>query len=91
MRQNIILNAFCLVCALVGTWAIDVWGRKPTTVASTAGLTICIFILGALTKIYGNSAFHPGIYATVAMIFLFQGSYSFGWTPVLYLYPPEVL
>lgn len=24
-------------------------------------------------------------------IFLFQGAYSFGWTPLLYLYPPEVL
>jgi hypothetical protein len=27
----------------------------------------------------------------VAAIFLFQGAYSFGWTPILYLYPPEVL
>ena len=25
------------------------------------------------------------------MIFLFQGAYSFGWTPLAYLYPPEVL
>ena len=32
-----------------------------------------------------------GISATVAAIFLFQGAYSFGWTPLLYLYPPEVL
>lgn len=67
------------------------WGRKPTTIVSTAGLTIFIFLIGALTKIYGTSTQHSGIYATVAMIFLFQGAYSFGWTPVLYLYPPEVL
>lgn len=31
------------------------------------------------------------MYGTVAAIFLFQGAYSFGWTPLLYLYPPEVL
>jgi hypothetical protein len=50
-----------------------------------------IFILGALSKIYGNTTYHPGNYAAVAAIFLFQGSYSIGWTPLLYLYPPEVL
>lgn len=37
------------------------------------------------------SANRAGIFATVAAIFLFQGAYSFGWTPLLYLYPPEVL
>lgn len=41
--------------------------------------------------VYGTSDNHSGIYATVAAIFLFQGAYSFGWTPILYLYPPEVL
>jgi hypothetical protein len=25
------------------------------------------------------------------MIFLFQGAYSFGWTPLLYVIPPEIL
>jgi hypothetical protein len=60
---------------------------------STILLTIFIFMIGALTKVYGasNSTYHPGIYATVASIFLFQGAYSLGWTPILYLYPPEVL
>ena len=41
--------------------------------------------------VYGTSTNHSGIYGTVAAIFLFQGAYSFGWTPLLYLYPPEVL
>jgi Sugar (and other) transporter len=48
-------------------------------------------MVGALTKVYGTSTNKSGIYATVAAIFLFQGAYSFGWTPLLYLYPPEVL
>ncbi|KDR80418.1 hypothetical protein GALMADRAFT_61792 [Galerina marginata CBS 339.88] len=89
--QNIILNAFCLVCSIFGTYIIDVWGRKPTAVISTALLTIFLFMVGALTKVFGNSTNTSGIYGTVAAIFLFQGTYSIGWTPILYLYPPEVL
>ncbi|KZP13863.1 sugar transporter [Athelia psychrophila] len=92
LEINIILNAFCLVCSLLGTWAVDGWGRKPMGVLSTGLLTIFIFMIGALTKEYGTGSTNKSaIYATVASIFLFQGAYSFGWTPLLYLYPPEVL
>lgn len=52
---------------------------------------IMIFVVGALTKLYGTSTYTPGVYGTVASIFLFQGSYSLGWTPLSVLYPPEVL
>jgi hypothetical protein len=41
--------------------------------------------------VYGNSTNTSGIYGTVAAIFLFQGSYSFGWTPLTVLYPPEIM
>ncbi|PPQ99579.1 LOW QUALITY PROTEIN: hypothetical protein CVT26_008400 [Gymnopilus dilepis] len=91
LQINIILNAFCLVCSIFGTYIIDVWGRKPTAVVSTALLTIFLFMVGGLTKAFGNSSNTSGIYGTVAAIFLFQGTYSIGWTPILYLYPPEVL
>jgi len=40
---------------------------------------------------YGSSTNTSGIYGTVAAIFLFQGSYSVGWTPLTMTYPPEVL
>ncbi|KAF4635804.1 hypothetical protein G7Y89_g2287 [Cudoniella acicularis] len=91
LQINIILNAWCLLCALGGTYYADKLGRKLLAIISTSGLTIFLFLVGALTKIYGNSTSSSGIYGTVAMIFLFQGAYSFGWTPLLYLYPPEVL
>lgn len=91
LEINIILNAWSLVCALAGTWGIDKVGRKPTALISTGLLTICIFIIGALTKVYGTSTEKSGIYGTVAAVFLFMGAYSYGWTPLLYLYPPEVL
>ena len=41
--------------------------------------------------VYGTSGNVHGVYGTVAAIFLFQGAYSFGWTPMTVLYPPEVL
>ncbi|KAI7277653.1 hypothetical protein KC345_g6498 [Hortaea werneckii] len=91
LEVNIVLNAWSLVCALCGTLAIDRLGRKTTALASATALTVIIFIEGALTKVYGTSKNDSGTYATVASVFLFMGAYSFGWTPLLYLYPPEVL
>ncbi|KAJ7625315.1 MFS sugar transporter-like protein [Mycena polygramma] len=91
LQINVILNAFCLVCSLAGTYWVDRIGRKPTAIISISSLSLFLFLVGALTKTYGNSTNNSGIYATVAMIFLFQGAYSFGWTPLLYVYPPEIL
>ena len=91
LQINVILNAWCLCCSIAGTWSVDIWGRKPTAVVCTGMLTVMIFIVGALTAVYGNSTDSSGVYGTVAAIFLFQGAYSYGWTPLLYLYPPEVL
>lgn len=31
------------------------------------------------------------VYGDVAVMFLFQGFYSIAWTPLLTLYPPEVM
>lgn len=91
LEINIILNAWCLVVSIIGTMMSDRLGRKSLAAISTGLLTIFIFIVGALTKVYGNSTNQSGIYGTVAAIFLFQGAYSFGWTPLTVLYPPEVL
>lgn len=91
LKVNIVLNAWCLVCSILGTWMVDIWGRKPTAVFCQSFLTIMIFIVGILTAVYGTSGDQNGIYGTVAAVFLFQGAYSIGWTPLLNLYPPEVL
>ncbi|KAF4633408.1 hypothetical protein G7Y89_g4710 [Cudoniella acicularis] len=91
LEINIILNAWCLVIAIIGTYFMDRWGRKALALLSTGLLIIFIFMIGGLTAGFGNSQNISGIYGTVAAIFLFQGSYSFGWTPLSVLYPPEVL
>ncbi|KAJ9131239.1 MFS sugar transporter-like protein [Pleurostoma richardsiae] len=91
LEINIILNAWCLVVAVLGTLMSDYIGRKTQALISTSLLTIFIFMVGALTKVYGTSGNTSGVYGTVAAIFLFQGSFSFAWTPLTVLYPPEVL
>lgn len=91
LEINIILNVWCLVVAVAGTLTIDKIGRKNIAVISTALMVVFIFLVGGLTKAFGNSTNSSQVYGTVASIFLFQGAYSFGWTPLTVLYPPEVL
>ncbi|KAH9213622.1 MFS sugar transporter-like protein [Leptodontidium sp. 2 PMI_412] len=91
LEINVILNAFCLCVAIGGTACLNKIGRKPLGAFSVGLLAIFIFMIGGLTSAFGESENTAGIYGTVAAIFLFQGSYSFGLTPLTVLYPPEVL
>ncbi|KAG8414175.1 hypothetical protein J3459_014959, partial [Metarhizium acridum] len=92
--KNVVLNVWCLACCLAGTQLAASWGRKSTALLSQGLLTACLFIIGGLSKIYADN---PGgaskglIYGDVAVMFLFQGFYSIAWTPLLTLYPPEVM
>ena len=91
--QNVVLNVWCLFCALLGTHLAAAWGRKPTAITSEVLLVICLFIIGGLAKLYADnpaSASNSLVYGNVAVMFLFQGFYSIAWTPLLYLYPGEV-
>ena len=52
-----------------------------------------LFIIGGLTKAYAadpGNASSALIYGNVGSMFLFQGFYSIGWTPLASLYPPEI-
>lgn len=88
------LNVWCLICALFGTQLAALWGRKPTALLTQTLCTISLFIIGGLSKLYADNpatASSSLVYGDVAVMFLFQGFYSIGWTPLLYLYPPEVM
>ncbi|KAK6212782.1 hypothetical protein LQW54_004871 [Pestalotiopsis sp. IQ-011] len=91
LEINIILNAFCLVVSVAGTLVADRVGRKVLAAVSTSLCVVFLFIIGALTKFYGESTYQPAIYANVAMMFLAMGSYSLAWTPLSFIYPPEIL
>ncbi|KAL2219712.1 putative sugar transporter [Thermoascus aurantiacus ATCC 26904] len=55
LEINIILNAFCLVVSVVGSAFAERLGRRVLAISSTGLLTIFIFIIGGLTKLYGTS------------------------------------
>lgn len=90
LQVAIIRAAFCLVCALFGCWTFDIIGRKKQALISTTGLIVCLFILGGLIKKYGDSDNIHGKYGSIAMMFMFTGFYSYCYSPMLYLYPPEL-
>ncbi|KAI2469087.1 putative hexose carrier protein [Annulohypoxylon bovei var. microspora] len=92
LKANVVLNVFCLLCSLAGSYLSSEVGRKPTAIISQTLLIIFLFVIGGLTKIYNDNpaaASQSLVYGNVAVIFLFQGAYSLAWTPLLYLYPPE--
>ncbi|KAJ8112285.1 hypothetical protein ONZ43_g5430 [Nemania bipapillata] len=94
LQANVVLNVWCLACALSGTHLVSRWGRKPTALMSEVLLFTTLFIIGGLTKAYNDNpegASQSLIYGDVAVMFLFQGFYSVAWTPLLYIYPAEVM
>ena len=94
LKANVVLNVWCLFTCLLGTHLIAKWGRKPTALTTEVLLVICLFLIGGLSKIYADDPDGTSqslIYGDVAVMFLFQGFYSVAWTPLLYLYPAEVM
>lgn len=85
------LAACSLVFSLGGSLYTDRCGVKSASLISTGGTAVSLFLIGAMTKTYGHSDSLPGIWATVGCIFLFSVSYAFGWVPILFLLPAEIL
>lgn len=88
---NIGINGVTLVVSILGSFYTDRVGAKAAALVSTGGTTVAMFIIGALTKFYGETDYKPGIYATVAMIFIAAAVFAFGWIPILFLVPAEML
>ncbi|KAI1453750.1 hexose transporter [Annulohypoxylon moriforme] len=91
LEINLGLSAFQFCVALTGSALADRLGRRLLALISLGLCTTFFYLLGGLTARYGDSADKGGIYATVAVIFLFLGAYSFGITPLTSMYAPEVL
>lgn len=90
LRVNIVMSSWSLVIALCGCLMFDKFGRKLQPVISLTGMVICFIILGVLIKEFGDGHNISGMYGAVAMMFLFSGFYSFTFTPLNSLYPPEL-
>lgn len=91
LEINIILTAWSFVISVVSSYYADRFSRRWLCVWSLGGGIVCFYLLGGLTAAYGSGGNVSGIYGTIACIFLYNGTYSFGITPLTVLYPPEVL
>ncbi|KAH8660365.1 MFS sugar transporter-like protein [Xylariales sp. PMI_506] len=91
LEITIILNAWCFVVSVIGTRLLDQFGRKKIAIISNSCMVAMLFLVGGLTAGFGTSENTSAVYGTVASIFLFQGIYSLAWTPLIMLYPPEIM
>ncbi|KAF2636587.1 general substrate transporter [Massarina eburnea CBS 473.64] len=91
LQINVILTAWTLVVAFSASFFADRLGRKTLCALSLSAGIISLYILAGLTAKFGTSGYTPGVYGTIAMIFIYNATYSWGITPLTVLYPPEVL
>jgi MFS family permease len=94
LKANVVLNVWCLFCSMLGTWLCARWGRKSTALVGQTMLTVCLFIIGGLSKKYADNpktAPQSLVYGDVAVMYIFQGFFSIAWQPLLFLYPTEVM
>lgn len=91
LQINVILSSWQLVVATAGSALADRLGRRVLALLSLSLCTAFFYLLAGLTARFGGSTSTAGVYGTVACIFLFLGTYSFGITPLTAMYAPELL
>ncbi|KAL4953368.1 general substrate transporter [Aspergillus filifer] len=89
-QVQVIINCWSFAVAIVGSFMLDIIGRRVQTFIGVGGMVVTLCMIGGLIKRYGESTYTPGIYGTIAVIFLFQGFYAFSVTPMTSLYATEV-
>ncbi|KAH8816714.1 MFS sugar transporter-like protein [Xylogone sp. PMI_703] len=87
----VIMNAVQIVISALGCMFVDRFGRRPLLIWVNVGCSICWIGVTAASGIQASKHDKASSAATVALIYIFQAVYSFGWTPLQALYPVEVL
>ncbi|MCJ1389665.1 hypothetical protein MMC18_002522 [Xylographa bjoerkii] len=85
------MNAVQIVFAALGACFVDKLGRRKMLIGVNAACCLCwigVTIACSQAAMTGSKSASA---ATVAMVYIFQVCYSFGWTPMQALYPVEVL
>lgn len=85
------MNAVQIIISGIGSLFVDKIGRRPMLFWVNVGCCICWIGVSAAAGIQDKTGSKASSVATVAMIYIFQAVYSFGWTPLQALYPVEVL
>jgi MFS family permease len=91
MIVNLVLNVWNFVCAIFGSFAMEQLGRKGMLLGASVAMTFFLVLMAILGALYGDGSNVSASYGTVAIMFLFLGSYSFAWTPLTFVYPVEIL
>lgn len=68
LKANVVLNAWCFVCAVFGTKLLVNWGRKPSALACQASLGVMLYIIGGLSKVYEDQS-NAGIVSSNSLIY----------------------
>ncbi|CAI7626997.1 unnamed protein product [Penicillium pancosmium] len=88
---NLALQAWNGLSALGGAFATEKFGRRPLWLLSTAMMFVFFGLVTALSGIFAEKHIKAAGSASVAMLFLFFGSYALAYTPLSIAYPVEIL
>ncbi|RMY61960.1 hypothetical protein D0863_11120 [Hortaea werneckii] len=89
-QVNVIIQCWSFAIAVLGSFILDIIGRRLQLLGSQCGMVFTLFLMGGLIKKYGESEKTSAIYGTIAVIFLFQACYAFSITPMTSSYPTEI-
>jgi MFS family permease len=85
------LQAWNGLAALGGALATEKYGRRSLWMISTALMFVFFAAVTALSGVFAEMHIKAAGSASVAMLFLFFGSYALAYTPLSIAYPVEIL
>jgi len=85
------MNAVQIIFAALGCLFVDRLGRRPMLIGVNIACCVCWIGVTVACAQAAETGSKAASAATVAMVYIFQVCYSFGWTPMQALYPVEVL
>ncbi|KAJ5359144.1 uncharacterized protein N7496_011557 [Penicillium cataractarum] len=88
---NLALQAWNGLAALGGALATEKYGRRSLWMISTALMLVFFAAVTALSGVFAEMHIRAAGSASVAMLFLFFGSYAVAYTPLSIAYPVEIL
>ncbi|CAG8197762.1 unnamed protein product [Penicillium salamii] len=88
---NLALQAWNGLSAVGGAFATERYGRRPLWMISTGLMFVCFALVTTFSGIFAEMHIKAAGSASVAMLFLFYGSYALAYTPLSIAYPVEIL
>jgi len=86
---NALQTPIMMVSALCGLRFVERWGRRPTLMLSSTGMTLSVVMITICTALTPT---HPKAGAAgIAFLYIFLVVFAFVWTPMQALYPSECL